>query len=150
MSAQEGLNLPAARSSWLLASEMRDLSPLDSWARLGKQACFGAFCIFCHCFSLPPHLWPPLLPISPLLSPHLADGSALPRSPHLRATERGGQTACSFLAILQRVVGWGNLARNVDNLRTTSHPGLISFCLRQGWRWFRKLITFPLPSSLCS
>lgn len=36
----------AARSSWLLASEMRDLSPLDSWAGFGKQACWGvsAFC----------------------------------------------------------------------------------------------------------
>lgn len=36
----------AARSSWLLASEMRDLSPLDSWAGSAKQACWGvsAFC----------------------------------------------------------------------------------------------------------
>lgn len=36
----------AARSSWLLASQMRDLSPLDSWAGFGKRACWGvsAFC----------------------------------------------------------------------------------------------------------
>lgn len=54
----------------LLASEMRDLSPLDSWAGFGKQACWG-ISAFCSHFSLPNSLFLP--PTSPVLFSSLPD-----------------------------------------------------------------------------
>lgn len=52
----------AARSSWLLASEMRDLSPLDSWAGVGNRRAgvslrFLGYFSFPHSSLLPPPPW---------------------------------------------------------------------------------------------
>lgn len=99
-----GAGIVPACCPQLLALGIRDERPVTPrfMGQAGEASMLrGSLHLMGVFFSLLPHLWTRCYPSPPCSLPHLADGPALPCV--LRATERGGQTACSSSGFLQRV-----------------------------------------------
>lgn len=144
--------LPAARSSWLLASEMRDLSPRRFMGQAGGSERAGAFlpltgAVFLRLLVRSFVRTTRRHPSSLLLSPHLADSPSLPCV--LRATGSRGDSLFPYTLSSSVLLRWRTLAQQESplcHLRGPSPvPGLISYCLQQVWRRFRKRSAFPAP-----